>query len=395
MPATKQAYENKNLNICTERLEFLDTVIERFYKENYRHAFIVRAHRYGVPIYECNIGENVLPSGLHQNTISRFFSCTKPIIGALMLKLQEDALIDFVEAVHFYLPEFGGEGTRDICIWHLLTHSSGMEDAHFDNYYKSYIRDILGIKELSEEATEEEEEEYNKKVNIALGLSEDASYMDKSLKLIEGYKPAHKPRELMSYFNLGYNLLGHIIKKVTGKSLEEYATEVLFRPLGMNDSHFFVPKEKLDRVLIRKEGTMSYPWINEQYAFNHDHGAGGLKSTVIDMCKFADMVVAGGTIDGYRFLSPASIKAMSRNFNPDINSDFDAWSLGWNYHGTKKDDAGILRSENCLEHGGWAGHKILADPDTGLTCAIITGEYDPPGRNLFGHINNVLCSALD
>jgi hypothetical protein len=88
---------------------------------------------------------------------------------------------------------------------------------------------------------------------------------------------------------------------------------------------------------------------------------------------------------------------MSRNHNHKLSAinPWDSWALGFNLRGQKKDDAGVLRSEVSLEHGGMCGCKFIADPVCGISIAVMTGEYKVPCKNVYFPINNMIISALD
>lgn len=94
---------------------------------------------------------------------------------------------------------------------------------------------------------------------------------------------------------------------------------------------------------------------------NNTQAQNGLKTAVVDLCRFCDMVLSQGQLNGVNILSPASIREMSENHNFDMKNAWDTWGLGWNLRGRKKDDAGVLRSAVSLEHGGWVGSKVLCD----------------------------------
>lgn len=179
-------------------------------------------------------------------------------------------------------------------------------------------------------------------------------------------------------------------------SINEYSRKVLFEPLGMKDSFYSLPEDRFFRVAGRNERCLEHAWLNTEDHYKWPGAMGGLKTTVIDMCRFGDMFIAGGTLNGVRVLSPVSVREMCRDHNCQLSAKnpMDSWGLGINIRSLKKDDAGVLRSERSLEHGGMCGHKFLADPEYGITISIFTGEYDPPGKNIFFPIHNVILSAL-
>lgn len=394
MPSTTQAIENKNLKLCIERFEYLDKLLDDFILKDHRQFIIVRAHRYGVPIYEYCGGVSTKEYGINQDTISCVFSITKVVTSTLIMKLQEQGLLDIGESVSTYLDCF--KGKEDIQIWHLMTHTSGIDDEEFGAFKNDYL-EKLGLKRPEKNDPQEIQDEFDIKLKKALGLSETTSIEECYDFMYTLYKPTKKPQEVMSYCNTGFYYLGKLIEKVSGVSLNDYSRKVIFEPLGMNDSFYCLPEEKFHKVAGRNERCCEHEWINTEDHFKWPGAMGGLKTTVVDLCRFGDMLLAKGTLDGVRILSPASVKEMWKDHNHKLskNNPFDSWGLGFNLRSTKKDDAGVLRSANSLEHGGMCGHKFLADPEYGITISIFTGEYSGSFVNVFYPINNVIISALD
>lgn len=386
-------FTGKDLAIDKTRFELLSSLIDSFIEKEYKQFFIVRAHRFGVPIYEYTAGESSKPYGLQQDSITPVFSCTKPITAVLIMKLQEDGLLDVCDPVSNYLTWIG-DGKKDILIWHLLTHTSGIIDDDFFKFSNEYCKNEFGIDSPSDDASHEEWDKYHASIKEKMNLPIDANRNDVDHYFLERFMPTKKPREIMSYGMTAFNLLGDIITAITSKNINDYAKEVLFDPIGMNDSYFIVPKEKYDRVIGRTEKAQGYPWINSENCMNNICAQNGLKTTVKDLCRFTDMILSQGEIDGINILSPASIREMSDNHNFDLSNVWDSWSLGWNLRGKKKDDAGVLRSAISLEHGGWAGSKMLCDPQYGLSVAIFSGEWKNSTKSGINNIINVIYSAL-
>lgn len=178
MPATKQAYENNDLKIFTDRLEYLDKMVSRFLKEDLRQFFIIRAHRYGVPIYEYCGGVSTKEYGIRQDTISCVFSITKIATAAMIMKLQEDGLLDIGEPVSTYLDCFRN-GKDNILIWHLLTHVSGISDEAFWEFEEKMIKDS-GLEKPAMDAPKEVHDAFLKQLNCKLGLDENTTEKDYS-----------------------------------------------------------------------------------------------------------------------------------------------------------------------------------------------------------------------
>lgn len=411
MPITKQALENAaTLGLRPERFQILEDMLHRYIEQDRIQALVVKATRHGFPIFEGTYGRNTKEYGVRMDTIFPVASNTKPIIATLLLILQEDGLLDLTEPVWHYLPEFHVGGRENICLWHFLTHTSGLRDEEIWPAMGEYAEKEMGLTPPPDDETTTHEEwvAFAKKVCAHLGIEYDPEERDRlrdpeyiiSLKL-----PVNNaPRSHMTYCNYGYQRLKDVIDVVTGESIDDFAQRRLFHPLGMLDTYWRVPREKWPRILGRSDRCTGVPWINSENNYLNESGSGGLKTTVEDITRFMRMILGGGILDGVRILSKASVREMLTNQNNGVPSNGDvhysSWGLGWNIRGEKKDDVGNLRSPACLDHGGWAGAKIVCDPETGLTLAIYAGEYEYLAENkeffnYLGPITNVIYSAFD
>jgi len=407
MPITKYALDNAAmLGLRTQRLDVLENLIQKFITQDERQTIVIRITRGGSVIFEGCYGVNTKPYGVKPDLIFPVASITKPIVGTLLLILQEDGLVDLCDPVSKYLPEFDGGGREKICPWHFLTHSSGLKDEEIWPAVEEYTKTELGLAEPGEDAGPEEWDAFHKLVRQKMGLDPNAPDSDRlndAGYIISLKQPVnHPPRSHMTYCNYGYQRLKEIIDAVTGEPIDVFAQRRLFHPLGMTDTYWKTPEEKWDRILGRGEKCEGYPWINSERNYQNESGSGGMKTTVGDITKFGRMILDGGVYQGHRILSRRSIAEMTRNHNEGVPAEgditFAAWGLGLNIKLDKKDDTGILRSHCCLDHGGWAGTKIIFDPEEDITAAIFTAEYKAEAKPLlgiYGRIMNVLYSALE
>jgi CubicO group peptidase (beta-lactamase class C family) len=204
------------------------------------------------------------------------------------------------------------------------------------------------------------------------------------------------PGTAYTYYNSSYGMLSQIVRMVSGKSLDEFARERIFEPLGMCDSHWNIPEEKWHRFVKRDPSFKGGSSMN-------DEKSAGLSMTMADLARFGLMFLKGGTLDGRRIISPASVRLMTKDQNEKLPDSYwlgrrlgSNWGLGWDVKNGKKDDLGMLRSEHSYNHGGYGGSRLLIDPDAELVVALYMVEqreesfYDDIGPSV-----NVLYSALD
>ena len=188
--------------------------------------------------------------------------------------------------------------------------------------------------------------------------------------------------------------LGRLVEKIADQSLEDYFRERIFTPLGMADTFYNVPEAKQGRrvtVHQRKDGRADAPLTEQpnqpQRPSTTFGGGGGLWSTVGDYLRFERMILNGGTLDGARILSAASVALMSRNqigeigvralrtAQPDRSMDFtfvddgkDKWGLGFLI--TTSHVAG-KRSAGSLSWGGINNTYFWIDPARGIAAVVM------------------------
>ncbi len=406
MPITKLALENLGvLGIRKERLEVLENLLQRFMKEDVRQAILIKVVKKGIPIFEGTYGRSSRDYGLKMDTIFQVCSISKPVIGTLLFMLQEDGLVDLADPVYKYLPEFNQGGREKICLWHFLTHTSGLMDDEIWNETKKYVVDELGMHEFKEDFTNEEVNAYFSEVREKLGiLPESKGRMADVEYVISLRLPIKKePRSHMTYFNYGFQRLKDVIEVASGESIDQYAKRKLFDPLGMQNTAWKLPKDLWHKVIGRFDEALASKWFNSDKNNENESGSGGMKTTIDDILKYQQMILNGGVYDGVRYLSKASLKLLSINHNQGVESngseEFSTWALAWNLKGNKKDDAGMLRSSTSIEHGGYAGTKILVDPEYDLAIACFSVEYerlvDEKYVGIMGKINNVIYAAFE
>ena len=398
MPITTTARQKaRELKILPERLEFLEEKIQEWMTEGRRQTMTLAISRYGERIFEGAYGRSGPDESYPPAPMDQIFcvaSITKPIIAACLLKLQEDGIVDFSEKVTSFLPEFTG---KDVEIWHLLTHTSGYSHEYVNEAIEKRICEELGVALKAE--WYEDEELWNKimlDMRQRLGLPDvkntERATHDTWSYLENQVPPEHEPHTVMSYYNTGYNIAKDILVEICKKPIDEIAGALLFEPLGMVDSHFILPKEKWDRVVVKGEGCQGYPWHNSPEAFVRENGAGGLKSTANDLMRFCEMILNNGIHNGKRILSPISVRCMRTDYNGNLNP-YDRWTIGLGIRADKTDTLGFLRPPSCLDHGGYGGSFIVLDPQTGLCISMLSAKQGE-GNGVIPYVSNIVHSAL-
>ena len=248
---------------------------------------------------------------LEPDDIFRIYSMTKPVTSVAAMILVDDGLLSLDDELGSVLPDFAGVqvyengGTRPpsrpILIRDLLTHTSGLTYGFFgDSPVDSmYNRELNALPEGPGGDLEE------RVATIA------------SLPLIDD------PGARWNY-SVSTDVLGRVVEVVSGQSLSEFFRERIFEPLGMEDTGFRVPADKLDRftAMYRRSGDgLSPAGIPGDGPFTRPptwlSGGGGLVSTAGDYLRFCRMLLGGGELDGVRLLRRETVRLMTGNHLPD------------------------------------------------------------------------------
>jgi CubicO group peptidase (beta-lactamase class C family) len=294
-------------------------------------------------------------------------SFTKVITATLTMMLVEDGLLGLNRPAYHYLPELDGEGTAAIQVHHLLTHTSGLHGEDVDAHTLASLR--KGVTPPAAESSQ----------HPLLGFLLAARW---SVPL------RYTPGTVMSYSTHNYMLVGEIVRRVSGRSLEDFARERLFGPLGMNDSFYVVPDTLRDRVIRRPDHAPQpvpvskyYQGLDSVQAQTTPYPDGGVFSTARDLAVLAQTFLQGGEYGGRRIVTQATAAAMTRNQIPGVPADFfgrqyreGSWGFGWQIHSAEKWQhwfGELLVPDRSFMHGGFGGTLVWVDPRNEIVGVIL------------------------
>ncbi len=289
-----------------------------------------------------------------EDTIFDVASITKVAATATAaMQCVERGLFALDDPVAKHLPAFTGEGREKISIRHLLLHSSGLR-VNLDPRNHPYRN--------AEEA----------------------------LALICQEKPVNEPGTAFSYSSVGSMLLGAVIEKVTGKRLDTYCAEEIFRPLRMSDALF-----RPSGAVLRRVAPSSAPerGLVDDLAARTMGGVAGhasLFTTTADLARFARMMLNLGELDGARVLRADTVKLMTSVQSP---ADFRCPAaanlpvrrgLGWDIDSPYRtpphdysNQRGALFPVGGFGHAGWTGQSLWIDPFSKTFVIFLCNRYRP------------------
>lgn len=318
-------------------------------------------------------------------TIFRIYSMTKPVTTLAVMMLFEEGRIRLEHPVSRYIPEYkhvkvwaGGtveapklkDPDREMTILDLITHTSGLTYGFLqqDETDAIYRREKVG--------------------HYTQTLKEMARQM-------AGLPLAFSPGTEWRYSH-SIDTLGAIVEIITGQELDEFFRERIFGPLQMNDTDFWVPEDKIHRLMAcyQKDAatgktTLADPGgaASKLYAKRpvQLNAGGGLASTVRDYHRFALMLLRGGTLDGARLFSPKTWEFMRQNHLPGAQTmrgmgrsaftEVMAEGVGFGLGGSVVQDIVQTRqpgSDGTFSWGGLASTFFWIDPEEELIAVQAT-----------------------
>ena len=320
---------------------------------------------------------------MEKDTIFRFYSMTKPITSVAVMMLYEEGKLNLDEPVSKYIPEFKGlkvydesgkhiEQEREMSIRDLLRHTSGLTYGFFGNTPVD-------------------------KMYMARSVFDwDSSLQDMINKLSEIpllYQPGTK-----WHYSVSTDVLGYIVEKISGQSLDKFFNQRIFKPLKMKDTAFYVPANKVERFaacygpkltggLRIVDDPAKSRYLKKPPLFS---GGGGLVSTAQDYLCFCQMMLNKGELDGKRLLRPETVEMMTTNQLPDsVKRDEDGgFGLGFS---VRLKDGEFPKGE--YGWGGAASTHFWISPKHDL-IVIALSQYMPYSSRLEDAVKPIVYDSI-
>lgn len=295
------------------------------------------------------------PRPMKRDCLFAIASMTKPIVATGLLILVDRGQVGLDDPVAKYLPEFsdvrlasGQRPQNQPTVRQLLTHTSGL---HPDQRMHG-------------------------------GLAETVRYLAKQpLQFEPGTRWGYGP---------GLTVAGRIIEVVSGKKLEEFLAQEIFRPLGIRDTTFHPTREQRERLacLYEKDTTTGQlrparHWLVDLSPESVPNPSGGLFSTAADLVRFYQAVLDGGTLGGRRILSPELTRKMRTVHTNQLTTGFtpgNGWGLGWCVV-QKPQGVTEMLSPGTFGHGGAFGTQGWIDPERGMIFILLIQRLGLPNAD--------------
>ena len=361
--------------------------------------------RKGRLVYSDAIGLQNKATGkpMPKDAIFRIYSMTKPIVSVAAMMLVEDGRMQLTDPVSKFLPAIKNQqvsaakadaefakvtytlvpADREMTVQDLLRHTAGL--AYGELTQNAPVKEALGKAGI-----------YKTTIDFDSRDLPPAEQVERMSKV----PLAHQPGTVWEY-SLASDLLGRVVEAACGERLADFLARRLFRPLKMNDTAFWVPKEKIGRLaepLAADAATGKASNLMDVSAVpaNDSGGAGGV-STAADYLRFSQMLLNGGQLDGVRVLSRSSVDLMvSDHLGTRIAAPFTPGELLLGTPGytfglgfAVRQGAGIAAlpgSPGEFMWGGYAGTYFWVDPKEEIVAVYMVqapGPLRPYYRRLF------------
>ena len=365
------------------RLARIDQVMQGYVDQQKLAGIIALITRHGQVAYCKRFGwmDVEAKKAMQIDAIFRIFSMSKPITSVAMMMLYERGKFQLNDPVAKYIPAFANlkvfkkqtenkikvmDLDRPVTIWNLMTHTSGLSYG-LDNQGGHPVDVLYDTHKV---------------------LRNDESLEEKVPRLLQ-FPLLHQPNTVWHY-SVATDVLGYLVQLLADMPFEIFLQERIFAPLGMVDTAFYVPPDKLHRLaavyssdkeagLTKLDGhiameTVGYDPISKHTEPKFASGGGGLVSTTEDYLHFAEMLVHRGEYSGIRLLGPKTVDFMSANHLPVQMRPADNPNMGFGLgFGVVIDvpQSHILNSAGNYGWGGAANTHYWVDPQEDLTAILM------------------------
>jgi CubicO group peptidase (beta-lactamase class C family) len=363
----------EEIGIDPVRFRHVCDLLRRWTDEDEVPAAALCVGRKGRMVAPCFFGrqqpeKDALP--LRDEALFLVASLTKPVTVAAVMLLVERGELTLEDPVVRFVPEFAANGKSGVQIRHLMTHTSGLPDQLPQNEALRAAHEPL------------------------------AAFVAGACAAPLLFAPGTR----VSYQSMGTGLLGEVLHRLTGQTLHEFLRKEFFEPLGMADTSLgWQPAKKARIAGVRlPPGMENTDWHwNTSYWLGFGAPWGGLITSPADYAKFCQLMLNGGTLDGIRLLSSATVRAMTTNQLagmpqiPEEDRRCRPWGLGWRLHWpAHSPNFGDLLGARSYGHWGATGTVCWMDPDSEAFCVLFTTQPHEEEGRLLARASNAVAGAI-
>lgn len=303
----------ESVGMSSERLQRIDDYFQRFVDDNQIAGAVSLVARHGKVVHLSAVGWNNREQNMPMTTDSIFYlaSMTKPIVSAALMMLFEEGRFRLDDPISDWIPEYAdhqvrvSDGARasnvaevrPVTIRHVLTHTSGL----------TLDPDGMGLTE----------EEQRWVTNNGEGFATLGERIARAAIIPAAFHPGDQWQ-----YGSSTDYVAILVEKISGQSIDQFLRERIFQPLGMDDTFYNIPRDKVNRVAaVYRPTANGESELQQAAAYKEPNtyfpGVAGLNSTASDYIRFAQMISNGGELDGVRILGRMTVELMISNHTGD------------------------------------------------------------------------------
>ncbi|MEU1056743.1 serine hydrolase domain-containing protein [Streptomyces sp. NPDC005876] len=407
MAGLRQEIDPDGAGLDGKALDGLDRHFAREVDEGRLPGFLVAVARGGRIAHLTTYGRRDIAAGLpvQADTLWRIYSMTKPVTAVAVLILLEEGRLSLDDPVAAYLPAFAEPrvyargaapdvttrpAAGPVLIRHLLTHTAGLTFGFYHAHPVDALYRAAGLE------------------SSVLPGADLAETVDLYASLPLQFDPGTEWN-----YSVASNVLGRLVEVVSGRPLDEFFAERIFRPLGMTDAGFQVTDEQAGRLaeLYGEQdggGIAPVAGLPLRGRPRFLSGSGGLVASAYDVHRFTELLRRRGEVDGTRLLAPATVDLMTRNHLPG-GADLRAFGsrpahdepgndgVGFGLGVSVVTDPARTRVPSGLGAYGWSGvatTTFWVDPGRELTVQFLTQVRPRSSHTVFRDLKRLVHEAV-
>jgi CubicO group peptidase (beta-lactamase class C family) len=403
----------ESVGMSSERLAKITAALQQEVNDKKLPGAVVMVARKGKLVYSASVGSlnNSTGNAMGTDAVFRIYSMTKPMVSTALMMLVEDGKVQLTDPVSKFLPSFKSPmvsvptfdpvfngvtfklmpANREPTIQDILRHTSGIT-------YGELTKNTLVRDAYIKAGVYKPDLDFDARTQSGADMAEGL-----------GKAPlAQQPGTTWEY-SLSVDVQGRVIEAVTGKRLNDFMQERLFKPLKMNDTGFTVPAAKLPLVAeaFPKDPATGAPnkLIDVSKTPGNDSGGAGAVSTAGDYLRYCQAMLNGGQLDGARILSRATVGLMASDhlgsaINTTVNPGMlllgtPGYTFGLGFLVRQGEGiAGVHGTTGEFMWAGYAGTFFWAEPKEQI-CAVYMTQAPSPIRAYYRRfMKNMVAQAI-
>jgi uncharacterized protein YbbC (DUF1343 family)/CubicO group peptidase (beta-lactamase class C family) len=377
----------ESVGMSSDRLAQIDEAARESIARKETPGAVILVARKGRIVYRKAFGDRAVEPQREPMTLDTIFdlaSLTKVVAtAASIMILVERGKVSLADPVALYIPEFGKNGKERITLEQLMTHRAGLPP---DNEIADYV-----------------------------GKSIDP------MQQIYDLRPSYEPGTRFVYSDVGFIIAAEIVRRVSGKPVDQFALRSIFAPLAMTDTFFasspnllhgdikgsgdrlteniaeaqIVYKKIIERIAPTemREGRWMRGEVHDprSYELGGVAGHAGLFSTADDLAVFCQMILNRGEYNGVRVLAPYTVERMVSAQNLPTSQ---MRGIGWDVNTSFSSNRGDLFPVGTFGHTGFTGTSIWLDPASETLVVLLTNRVHPNGKGDVTRLRSFVASIV-